>query len=72
MDERDAKIILAIADNSINVYAAARELFMHRNTLVYHIGKIKKITGLDATDFYDLCKLVEMVANNEIGGDCNG
>ena len=72
MDERDAKIILAIADSAINLNAAARAVFMHRNTLVYHIGKIKKITGLDATDFYDLCKLVEMVVNNEIGGDCNG
>ena len=72
MDERDVKIILAIADSAINLNAAARAVFMNRNTLVYHICKIKKITGLDATKFYDLCKLVEMVANNEIGGDCNG
>jgi carbohydrate diacid regulator len=72
MDERDVKIILAIADSAINLNAAARAVFMHRNTLVYHICKIKKITGLDATDFYDLCKLVEMVAKNEMGRDCNG
>ena len=26
----------------------------------YRIGKIKRITGLDPMNFYDLCKLVEM------------
>lgn len=72
MDERDVKIILAIADSAMNLNAVARALFMHRNTVVYHIGKIKKITGLDATDFYDLCKLVKQVKKHKHfpDGDC--
>lgn len=65
MDERDVKIILALADNRMNVSSVAVALFMHRNTVVYHIEKIKRITGLDPTDFHDLCKLVQMVRGME-------
>ena len=61
MDERDAEIILALADHKMNISEVARVGYMHRNTVIYHIGRIKKITGLDPTEFYDLCKLVEMV-----------
>lgn len=38
-------------------------VFMHRNNVVYHIGKVKKLTGLDPTVFYDLVKLVQMAKN---------
>lgn len=57
----DIEIILALADNNLNESAVARSRFMHRNNVVYHINKIKRITGLDATKFYDLCKLIQMV-----------
>ena len=60
MDERDVKIILALADNRMNATEVSRVMFMHRNTVVYHIEKIKRITGLDPTDFHDLCKLVQI------------
>lgn len=72
MDDREVKIIMALADNKMNITQAAKSLFMHRNTVEYNIGKIRKKTGLDPTDFHDLCKLVEMVAKNEIGSGCNG
>lgn len=61
MDERDVKIILAMADNDMNILQTANSVFMHRNTVVYHITKIYKATGLDATKFYDLCELLKMV-----------
>lgn len=61
MDERDARIILALAENNMNVAQTANSLFMHRNTVLYHIMKIYKTTGLDATKFYDLCELVKKV-----------
>lgn len=57
----DSDIIIALADNNMNVSDTARALFMHRNTVVYHIAKIKKMTGLDPANFYDLHKLVDMV-----------
>ncbi len=40
-------------ENSLNVSETSRKLFIHRNTLVYRLDKIKKITGLDLRDFED-------------------
>ena len=38
----------------------AYALNLHRNSILYRIGKIKKITGLDPMNFYDLHTLVKM------------
>ena len=57
----DIQIILALAENNMNESRTARCLFMSRNTVVYHIAKIENITGLNASNFYDLVKLVQMV-----------
>ena len=38
-------------ENSLNVSETARKLFVHRNTLVYRLEKIKKTTGLDLREF---------------------
>ena len=38
-------------ENSLNVSETSRKLFVHRNTLVYRLEKIKKITGLDLREF---------------------
>ena len=40
-------------DNNLNVSETARKLFVHRNTLVYRLEKIKKLTGLDLREFDD-------------------
>ena len=61
MDELDARIILALADNRMNESEVARVVFMHRNGVVHRIEKIHQITGLDPTDLWDLYKLVQMV-----------
>lgn len=61
MDERDKDIIITLADRDMKVSETARIMFMHRNTVVYHIQKVKRITGLDPLNFYDLQKLVSMV-----------
>lgn len=61
MDEMDMKVILALADNDMNLSEVAREMFCHRNTAFYHVKKIQTATGLDPMKFYDLCKLVRMV-----------
>ena len=36
-----------------NISEAARQLFIHRNTLVYRVDKIKKNTGFDLREFED-------------------
>ena len=45
--------IEAFFDNSLNLSETARKLYIHRNTLVYRLDKIQKITGLDLRTFDD-------------------
>lgn len=40
-------------ENNLNVSRSAVYLYMHRNTLIYRLKKLKRITGLDICDFYD-------------------
>jgi DNA-binding PucR family transcriptional regulator len=37
--------------NNLNVSQTSRKMYMHRNTLIYRINKIKKLTGLNVCDF---------------------
>ena len=50
-------------ENNLNVSETARKLYVHRNTLVYRLEKVKKITGLDLREFEDaiLFKVAVMV-----------
>ena len=63
MTNMDAEIILALADNNMNVSEASRKIFVHRNTLNYHFKKILKETGLNPCNFYDLSALVPIARN---------
>ena len=40
-------------ENNLNVSETSRQLFIHRNTLVYRLEKLEKITGLDLRNFDD-------------------
>jgi len=40
-------------ENNLNVSETSRKLFVHRNTLVYRLEKIRKLTGLDLRRFDD-------------------
>ncbi len=44
-------------ENSLNVSETSRQLFVHRNTLVYRIEKLQKMTGLDIRKFDDALTL---------------
>ena len=39
--------------NDLSITAASRELFIHRNTLIYRLDKIRRDTGLDLRTFED-------------------
>ena len=39
--------------NDLNLTAASKQLFIHRNTLNYRLDKIRKDTGLDLRHFQD-------------------
>ena len=64
LSEDRCKIIIALADNKMNVSEVSRQLYMHRNTVAYHINRIRQITGKDPLNFYDLYRLV-MLAKEE-------
>lgn len=51
LDEETLSIITEFFDNNLNISETSRKLFIHRNTLVYRLGKIKKLTGLDLREF---------------------
>jgi len=53
LDEETLFTILQFFENNLNVSETSRKLFVHRNTLVYRLDKIKKLTGLDLREFED-------------------
>lgn len=53
LDEETLFTIQKFFENNLNVSETSRKLFVHRNTLVYRLEKIKKITGLDLREFDD-------------------
>ena len=51
LDQETLFTINKFFDNNLNVSETSRKLFVHRNTLVYRLEKIKKLTGLDLRQF---------------------
>ncbi len=52
-DEETLTTIGKFFDNSLNVSETSRQLYIHRNTLVYRLDKLQKSTGLDLRVFED-------------------
>ena len=65
MAEFEIKVINTLAECDMSLNMTAKKLYVHRNTLTYHIEKIKQQTGLDARRFYDLCRLLEVANGKE-------
>ena len=51
MESETLDTIQCFFDNNLNVSETARQLFIHRNTLMYRIEKVRKFTGLDVRNF---------------------
>lgn len=62
----DKEVILAYADCNMNTYHAAKKIYLHRNTIMHHLKKVRRLTGLDPLNFYDLHKLVAMVREEHL------
>ena len=56
-DQETLSTIDTFFENNLNVSETARQLFVHRNTLVYRIEKLMKSTGLDIRTFEDAMTL---------------
>lgn len=52
-DDETLSTIHKFFENSLNVSETSRQLFIHRNTLVYRLDKLQKSTGLDLRVFED-------------------
>lgn len=68
ISKMDIKVVFALAECGLAPSRAARKLFVHRNTVLHHIGEIKSYTGLDPLDFYDMTKLLERFKEVEEDG----
>ncbi len=53
IDEEILSTVQKFFENNLNISETARQLFVHRNTLVYRIEKVQKATGLDMRVFED-------------------
>lgn len=65
IDEEVLTTVNKFFENSLNVSETSRQLFIHRNTLIYRIEKLQKATGLDVRVFDDALalKIALMVVN---------
>ena len=68
LDDLDEELLTTVQkffDNNLNVSETSRQLFVHRNTLVYRIEKLHQATGLDIRKFEDALtfKIALMVVN---------
>ncbi|MCM1100994.1 MAG: helix-turn-helix domain-containing protein [Acetatifactor muris] len=65
LDDETLNTLNKFFENNLNVSETSRQLFVHRNTLVYRIEKIQKSTGLDLRCFDDALtfKIALMVVN---------
>ncbi|MEF9840601.1 MAG: helix-turn-helix domain-containing protein, partial [Lachnospiraceae bacterium] len=53
LDHETLSTINKFFENSLNVSETSRQLYIHRNTLVYRLDKLQKSTGLDLRIFED-------------------
>lgn len=73
LDEDTLETINRFFENNLNVSETSRKLYVHRNTLVYRLEKIKKITGLDLREFdhaivFKVAMMVKMYLDSLNGG----
>ncbi len=63
LDDETMTTIRKLFDNNLNISETARQLYIHRNTLVYRLERIEKKLGLDIRTFEDamLFKIAMMV-----------
>ena len=64
-DEETTLAVNRFLQNNLNIAETARQLHMHRNTLIYRLEQIQKRTGLDLRCFEDAMtfKIATMVMN---------
>ena len=59
LSDMDKRIIRLMAQHSLNMSAVADVMHYHTNTVRYHVDIIRRDTGKDASQFYDLISLLQ-------------
>lgn len=59
MNKLQAETILALAENGLNITKTAKATYRNRGTVQFHVDNIRKNTGKDPQDFYDMIELVK-------------
>lgn len=64
LDNEMRSTIKVLFNNQLNIAETAKELYIHRNTLIYRLDKFQKLTGLDLRNFDDaiICKVAMILA----------
>ncbi len=65
-NEEIVKTIDDFLKNDLNVLKTSKQTFMHRNTLLYRLQKIKKLVGLDIRHFEDALTMKILLKLHEI------
>ena len=60
-------IVVAYADNNMNIAETAKALNYHRNSIAYHLDQIHKRTGINPKNFYDLVRLIDHIRETDSG-----
>lgn len=60
LDQKQKTLVLGMARNGMNISKTAREIHYTWRGAMFQIEKMQRKLNLDARNFYDLCKLVEM------------
>ncbi len=65
IDEETLHTIHVFLESGLSIAECARKLYLHRNTLIYRLDKIQKLTGLDIRKFNDAltCKVAMMMSD---------
>lgn len=61
LTEFDKECVLMYAKCDMSTVSAGKSLFIHPNTLVYHLKQVHKKTGLNPRKFFDLVKLMDLL-----------
>lgn len=57
----EKQIVLAFAKSNMNLSKAARKTYMSRHGVEYRLNNVRKKTGLNPMEFYDLAYLVNAI-----------
>ena len=60
LSRTNALIIRAMAKNRLRAHTAAKALHYSRTNVDYHVARIRKLTGKDPRDFFDMIELLKM------------